>query len=135
LDSMNRHHPVVGGTSAAVPIEWCNLLRLAALCHDVGHGLMSHVSENALIELPEVGRLKLDVQRALKRKCSLSEAAAYYLLGSTAFADCPAPILDATPTYRLRRQFSPDIVPARAFGGGVARAEGPCRAANCAGVR
>ncbi len=35
------------------------LLRMTALCHDLGHGLMSHVSENALRSRPEVEKIKL----------------------------------------------------------------------------
>jgi HD superfamily phosphohydrolase len=41
IESLNRH------AGEALGADWVNLLRLAALVHDIGHGLMSHVIENA----------------------------------------------------------------------------------------
>src|SRR5271165_5072809 len=46
IDSLNRGTDKSEGQQ--LPLEWRHLLRLAALCHDIGHGLMSHVTENAL---------------------------------------------------------------------------------------
>lgn len=63
------------------------ILRLAALCHDIGHGAMSHVSEYAL----ENNRRCDDVRGAFQRingrpnKNQLSEIAAHYMVGSTSF--------------------------------------------------
>lgn len=69
----------------AIDKENEQLLRLTALFHDVGHGLMSHVSENALANLPEVN----DLQRAFSDKYSvenpaLSELAAFFIVKSPA---------------------------------------------------
>jgi HD superfamily phosphohydrolase len=84
IDSLNR---AVHGNNG-LPPEWTNLLRLAALCHDVGHGLMSHVIENALKTAGVTDNLLLDLQEKFDvESCSLSEAAAYFILGSDAFAE------------------------------------------------
>nr|WP_246319790.1 HD domain-containing protein [Nocardioides kongjuensis] len=62
-------------------------LRLAALCHDVGHGAMSHVSEFALEGNRECRSLiqAFGAQADTSHDSQLSEMAAYYLLGSPAF--------------------------------------------------
>src|SRR5215213_9712424 len=41
-EAINRH----AGEGKGIGIDWVSLLRLAALVHDIGHGLMSHVIEN-----------------------------------------------------------------------------------------
>jgi deoxynucleoside triphosphate triphosphohydrolase SAMHD1 len=62
------------------------LLRLAALCHDVGHGVMSHVAENALDNDHECQSLKLAFADELKvEETKISEIAAYYIVGSPSF--------------------------------------------------
>lgn len=63
------------------------LLRLAALCHDIGHGAMSHVSEYSLDFDRRCEDIRLDFQRLHRRSAEnqLSEIAAYYVLGSPAF--------------------------------------------------
>lgn len=61
-------------------------LRLTALCHDVGHGAMSHVSENALRRDSDVEELRMAfVDEHAIEKASLSEIAAFYLIGSPSF--------------------------------------------------
>lgn len=65
-----------------------HLLRLGALCHDMGHGLMSHVSEHALKALGLTEDLLLDLAAFLDvERCSLSEAAAYFMLGAPVFSE------------------------------------------------
>ncbi|MCW2524707.1 MAG: hypothetical protein JWO63_3042, partial [Frankiales bacterium] len=54
VESINEHFAEEG----PIDLDKRNLLRLAALCHDVGHGLMSHVSENALDNFEEVQELR-----------------------------------------------------------------------------
>jgi HD superfamily phosphohydrolase len=84
IESLNR--AVIGNNG--LPPEWAHLLRLAALCHDVGHGLMSHVIENAFKAAGMTDDLLLELQEKLDVEgCSLSEAAAYFILGSDAFAE------------------------------------------------
>ena len=62
------------------------LLRLIALCHDIGQGVMSHVSENALRNLEEVEQIRLDfVDEVEIERTKISEIAAYYMVGSPAF--------------------------------------------------
>ena len=66
--------------------DLANLLRLTALCHDVGHGFMSHVSEKAVLSFPEVENLQLQFADATEmEEVKPSEIAAYYILGSGSF--------------------------------------------------
>src|SRR5581483_661567 len=48
------------GIGISISDETERALRLTGLCHDIGHGLMSHVSENALEGDRTVNRLRLD---------------------------------------------------------------------------
>lgn len=84
LTSINAHS---AGGKTVVPRELVQVLRLTALCHDVGHGVMSHVSENACASFASCRRLRAEFVDAIQEvdKASLSEIAAYYLLGSAAF--------------------------------------------------
>lgn len=69
--------------------KWVDTLRLAGLCHDVGHGLMSHVIENALVEDDASSDLLLAFQRKIAKSTlpQLSEMAAYYMMRSPAVAE------------------------------------------------
>lgn len=94
-----------GGKFALTP-EWVSTLRLAGLCHDVGHGLMSHVVENALVDDETTDDLLLDFQRFTKsaKVPQLSEMAAYFMLRSPAVAE----LLDAA--HRVsNRTFDPRL--------------------------
>jgi HD superfamily phosphohydrolase len=59
------------------------------LCHDVGHGFQSHVSENALADYRECEDLILSFQekRALAARPKLSEIAAFFMIQSPGFTD------------------------------------------------
>lgn len=74
------------GGDQALTDEWLSTLRLAGLVHDIGHGLMSHVVENALVGDEDSDDLLLDFQRATNRSTlpQLSEMAAYFMLKSPA---------------------------------------------------
>jgi HD superfamily phosphohydrolase len=65
------------------------VLRMAALCHDVGHGAMSHVSEYAFDDDRQCRRLLRDFQDELHQagRAQLSEMAAYLIVGSPAFRE------------------------------------------------
>lgn len=68
--------PVVRGSMETV-------LRLAALVHDVGHGVMSHVSENALASTQTTAELRKDFGAKVQHKePTSSEIAAYYMVDS-----------------------------------------------------
>jgi HD superfamily phosphohydrolase len=68
--------------------EWVSLLRITALAHDVGHGTMSHVSENALANFHSTRRLLRQFSKTIDREQrKLSEVAAYYMIGSPAFKE------------------------------------------------
>jgi len=82
--------------------EWVNFLRLAALCHDIGHGLMSHVSENAFADQDEI----VDVTDAFADEqelelAKLSEMAAVYMFGSSEFKKLVAIAKQLHPTHKL----------------------------------
>ena len=64
-------------------------LRLAGLVHDVGHGVLSHVSEHALRSVKSVNELLLAFLKEKSRPQlpQLSEMAAFYILDSDAFRD------------------------------------------------
>lgn len=81
-DSVRLHGEEVG--FGVLPPQWVVTLRMAALCHDVGHGLMSHVIENALKHDRDVGDLIIAFQEKLELddESQLSEIAAYYMLRS-----------------------------------------------------
>jgi deoxynucleoside triphosphate triphosphohydrolase SAMHD1 len=68
-----------------VPAQYTQPLRLAALCHDVGHGVMSHVSENALSYCEATEDLKREFSASYGREAALGEINSFLLVGSTAF--------------------------------------------------
>jgi len=83
VDSLNDHYT---GAGDAVTGEQLALLRLTALCHDVGHGALSHVSENALSTFEQVEDVRLDFASELGiEDASFAEIASYYIIGSPAF--------------------------------------------------
>lgn len=63
------------------------LLRLAALCHDVGHGFMSHVSDNAVRSDPSVKKLLTEFKKQYHVEVQLSELAAHAMVTSPAFRE------------------------------------------------
>jgi deoxynucleoside triphosphate triphosphohydrolase SAMHD1 len=85
-----------------VPQQYVNLLRLSALLHDVGHGFMSHVSENALAYFEEAMDLKAEFcDEHQIEKVQLSEIAAFYLVGSPAFRELLQLIQELTNDHDL----------------------------------
>lgn len=68
--------------------EEAQLLRLAALCHDIGHGVMSHVSENALAGEREVNLLERAFANEWRvEEPHISEIAAFYMIRSESFKE------------------------------------------------
>ncbi|WP_435769661.1 phosphoribosyltransferase-like protein [Nocardioides sp. SYSU DS0651] len=91
-------NPGESGPSEVIKPEMEQTLRLAALCHDIGHGFMSHVSEYALAGNRQCNDLQLLFQNERRRAdtCQLSEMAAFYMIGSPAFSTLLAAAYDAT---------------------------------------
>lgn len=72
--------------NAKVGISTRRLLRFCGLCHDVGHGMMSHVTDNAVMNFYDVEDLLNDFADEFQIEVpKLSEVASYYLVGSPAF--------------------------------------------------
>jgi HD superfamily phosphohydrolase len=65
-----------------------HLLRLAALCHDIGHGVMSHVSENAFKDVEGCQSIRLAFADHFELEdIQLNEVSGYYLIGSPSFKE------------------------------------------------
>ena len=82
MDAINQH-----ASSPVVLPGLYNTMRLAAFSHDVGHGVMSHVSENSVSRshaAVRIGREFAD-EVADNDGVSLSEINAYLMVGSNAF--------------------------------------------------
>lgn len=78
----------INATDDLISQEWVSLLRITALSHDVGHGVMSHVSENALVNFRSTRHLLRQFSKAIDREQRKpSEVAAYYMIGSPAFTE------------------------------------------------
>lgn len=70
-----------------IPEPYQKGIRVATLCHDVGHGVMSHVSENALAYVPEVEQLRLEFTKAHGREAQIGEMNTFFLVGAPAFGE------------------------------------------------
>jgi HD superfamily phosphohydrolase len=83
VDSLNRRHREI-----IINNELVNFLRLTALCHDIGHGLMSHVSENALRRFDDIQELSLGFQDKFPGyRAKPSEIAAVFMVESSGFLE------------------------------------------------
>ncbi len=95
VESVNEHFANRTAAGAAGDDVGCaiseqlrHVLRLTALCHDVGHGAMSHVSENALEHFPEAQEIRDAFSDEIgSEEKPLSEVASYLIIGTPAFGD------------------------------------------------
>ena len=96
--SINAHH-----NDVVLPPEWQDTLRLAGLCHDVGHGLMSHVVENALVDDDETSTVLLEFKKSVNRSSppQLSEMAAYYMMRSPAVRELFTKAYERSPLKKF----------------------------------
>jgi len=89
VESVNQHftdHQDEGGLAINEDVR--QTLRLTGLCHDVGHGAMSHVSENAISLYPECVEIRDGFDDEIGgEETPLSEIASYYIVGSPAFSN------------------------------------------------
>ncbi|KQT42063.1 hypothetical protein ASG43_17460 [Aureimonas sp. Leaf454] len=82
-----------------------NLLRMAALFHDVGHAAFSHVSEHAIESLEAVSTLSTEFARENKGESkSLSEIFAYLVVRSPAVNRLLSTLLDHQSSYIALQQ-------------------------------
>ncbi|WP_348531835.1 HD domain-containing protein [Microcella indica] len=86
-ESINRHED--GADFGRIDDDWAKTLRMAGLCHDVGHGLMSHAVENALKHDRDITTLILEFTETIGSDGDpqLSEIAAHYMLLSPAVSE------------------------------------------------
>jgi HD superfamily phosphohydrolase len=99
VDSINDHY---GGTGSAVTDEQLSLLRLTALCHDVGHGALSHVSENALSTFEQVEDVRLEFAETLGiEDANFAEIASYYIVGSPSFRELITRAQQLVPDHNI----------------------------------
>ena len=83
--SLNEHFR---GSGPAVTDDQLTLLRLAALVHDIGHGAMSHVSENALENFEGVKDLRDEFSESEGvEDTALGELVAHLAVGSASFQE------------------------------------------------
>lgn len=99
IASLNEHYT---GNGPAVSDQQLYLLRLTALCHDVGHGALSHVSENALATFEQIEDITLDfADREQVEQAALAEIASYYIIGSPAFQSLLKEVQALVPDHGL----------------------------------
>jgi len=82
IDAINRD---TADQQSTIDAERAALLRFCALCHDLGHGAMSHVLETAVSTFEAVEDIRLAFGKTYDTQPPLSEILAYYLIGSPAF--------------------------------------------------
>jgi HD superfamily phosphohydrolase len=70
-----------------VPENYVRAIRVAALCHDVGHGVMSHVAENSLAYIEEAEQLRNEFTEVEKREAQLGEINSFFIIGWPAFSE------------------------------------------------
>jgi HD superfamily phosphohydrolase len=89
VDSLNTRGVVAEGPTTVLNERLVETLRLAGLCHDIGHGAMSHVSEYALDGNKSCRRIikEFGDYAGVSHESQLSEIGAYLLLGSPAFVE------------------------------------------------
>jgi deoxynucleoside triphosphate triphosphohydrolase SAMHD1 len=100
VSSINEHFKDDG--AQAISLKQLRLLRLTALCHDVGHGALSHVSENALKTFEQVEDVKLDFADEVQiEDAPFAEIASYYIVGSPTFRRLIERIQQLEPDHGL----------------------------------
>ncbi|WP_395658106.1 HD domain-containing protein [Nocardioides sp.] len=106
VSSINDRGAISGENGQTTPgdvidEDLLRVLRMAALCHDVGHGFMSHVSEYALDSNRDCEDLRLQFQQFIQRpqKSQLSEMTAHFLVKSPAFAELIDIAYSTTPRH------------------------------------
>jgi deoxynucleoside triphosphate triphosphohydrolase SAMHD1 len=107
IESLRQKVPRSKEAMQPVPeAAFVNLMRLAALCHDIGHGAMSHVVENAFRRFGTIDELAMELADELQvEEAKLSEAAAYFLMGSAAFKE----LVDVAQ-QKTRHELPDDVV-------------------------
>lgn len=98
ISSINNHYT----DGPAISQQLANLLRLTALCHDVGHGALSHVSENALATFEQTEDIRLEfADEADVEEVPVAEIASYYVVGSPAFNVLLSRVQELVPDHGL----------------------------------
>lgn len=95
LHMVRRMLTAAADSGGPVPDDLAQLLRLAALCHDIGHCVLSHVAENALRYSDAVEDLRNEFTAKYNKEKSLGEINSYLLIGSPAFQHLLKTVADA----------------------------------------
>ena len=108
IDAFRRSASAQNLGASPLTEDWQRLLRLAGICHDVGHLAFSHVSEKALHGLPEVIHLRTEVSNELGLDHSkpLSELISALIVLSPAFGRLLEVIAAKTKTMPNSRVLS-----------------------------
>lgn len=85
MSAINSIARTDGDTAPVINASYVNLMRLAALLHDIGHAAFSHVSEMAVQSLPQLQLLSAEFAKQRKGEVKqLSEMFAYFVVRSPA---------------------------------------------------
>ncbi|HET9591894.1 MAG TPA: hypothetical protein VFP17_03160 [Solirubrobacterales bacterium] len=113
LGAVHQISELIGGINADEPLIGSSLeslMRVSALCHDVGHGVMSHVSENAVARYRDARRVVRAFQKEVKlEKRKPSEIAAYYMVRSPAFKELLAEAERVSGEHKLPAE-APNLI-------------------------
>lgn len=122
VHQMDRLVSVINTEEEVIKPAQENLLRLCALCHDIGHGVMSHVSENALEMLDLSESIQLDFSDLVGGEPKkLSEIVAYLTIGTPSFqklldtvmAKIPSHLLPPDPSKKMQEAVIGQAIPGR----------------------
>jgi HD superfamily phosphohydrolase len=96
IDRLGSQH----GLRDLIPQSMVNLLRLAALLHDIGHAAFSHVSEHAIDTLDALSSVPAEFGKAHRaEERSLSEIFAYFVVRSSAMKHLIGTLVDHDSDY------------------------------------
>jgi HD superfamily phosphohydrolase len=116
IEALNRSSRQSHAAPEPIDAALTQLMRMAALCHDIGHGFMSHVSEKAIDREPRINALQREFNAKYRvENAHLSEMASFFLIRSSAFSELleAAWAIEMPPTAIRLAEFVSDVVVGR----------------------